>query len=200
MKFFLLHGYGANGKNLQDLEDVFSKKLNHNFEFIKPDGIFPLSYYESFAWFDLYDKTKWLSDIIKSAEYIIKLSNGEPCFLSGFSQGGFLSLYLTLYTKINVKGCFCFSSGIIQNPFLSLNKDNLNKDFKHNIPIGLTHGTDDEIITKSYFNEVCDFARANNLNFNSYIIKNMGHEINLESLNHSITFFNKILTMQEKIK
>lgn len=155
--FFLLHGLGDSAKGIGSLARQMSVKFPY-IKFIVPTAPNrPLTMRGGArmnAWYDLAtindDEPDPCTGAKESADYIVKLiedeiASGIPSnriILSGFSQGGIMSLFIGLSTSLNLPlgGLIVFSSYLRKAlPF------NFNPALQ-NTPILHNHGLDDPVV------------------------------------------------------
>lgn len=165
----LLHGYGANGQNLKPLEDEW-KAYFKNWNFIAPDGFIKLEL--GHAWFEL-ENNNWGQGIQEAADKLCNqfLNYKKELIFVGFSQGAFLAGHLGIYSTLNIKGCICFSGGLIPMPRT-----------EKQTPVYFIHGKKDSIILPQWFEKSMQYGNEKNLDIKGDIIDNMGHEINDKAL------------------
>lgn len=176
----LLHGYGADAENLQFLVNEWRPHFK-TWNFIGLDG--PMKLPTGYAWFDLSDE-KWMQGIIIAAQELEQHFKNykKPLVFAGFSQGAFLAAQLGTYSNLNIKGSICFSGGLIP----------LNKPAK-NTPLYFVHGSSDDIILPSWFEETMRFGKEKQLNIEGIMIDQMAHDINQTALAHATIFLSKLI-------
>ena len=194
----LLHGYGGDGKDISMLSLNWQRHLPNTI-FICPNGhekcpINPLG----FQWFDLtkddpnyvleqsIKAEKKLNEFIDEVKNEYNLENNRIC-LSGFSQGCMMSINLGLTNKSQFNCIIGFSGKIIDQNDLKLRK-------KNSTNVMLIHGDADEIVSPSHLLEAKDFFIRNNINIDTHLIKNCGHNIPIESSSIALNYIkNKLL-------
>ncbi len=195
----LLHGYGGDGKDISMLSLNWKRHLPNTI-FICPNGhetciINP----SGFQWFDLTnDDTKYileqsikaeskLNQFIEEVKNEFDLENNKIC-LSGFSQGCMMSINLGLTSKKKYNCIVGFSGKII-------NQDDLKSRKKISTDVLLIHGDSDQVVSPNYMLEAKDFFIRNNIEIETYLIKNCDHHIPIEAssiaLNYILKKFNK---------
>ena len=194
----LLHGYGGDGKDISMLS-LNWKRFLPNTIFICPNGHETCSINPSgYQWFDLtQDDPQYILDQSLKAEKKInqfldeikneyKLKNDKICLL-GFSQGCMMSINLGLISNESYSCIVGFSGKII-------NKENLKSRKKNSSDILLIHGELDTIVPSTHLLEAKDFFIRNNVNIETHLIKNSGHNIPTEAssiaLNYILKKFN----------
>ena len=191
----LLHGYGGNGKDISMLSLNWKRHLP-NTVFICPDGHEICSINPSgFQWFDLSKDDpvyileqskiaeKKLSNFINEIKNEFNLENNKIC-LSGFSQGCMMSINLGLTAKNEFNCIIGFSGKIIDQQDLKIRK-------KNSTNVLLIHGDTDEIVSPNHLLEAKDFFIRNNINVETHLIKNCGHNIPIESSSIALNYIKK---------
>ena len=181
----LLHGYGGDGKDISMLSMNWKRFLT-NTVFLCPDAhercpVNP----NGFQWFDLTkeDHQYILEQSIKAEkqlhqfideikkEYNLKNSQISLC---GFSQGCMMSINLGLTSNENFNCIVGFSGKII-------NKDDLSRRKISSTKMLLLHGDIDEVVPSVNLLEAKDFLIRNNIEVETNMIKNCGHNISVEA-------------------
>ena len=191
----LLHGYGGDGKDISMIT-LNWKRFLPNTVFLCPDGHETCSINPSgFQWFDLSkDDTQYILDVSSKAERKIlkfieevkeffNLDASKIC-LSGFSQGSMLCINLGLISDENYACIVGFSGKII-------NKEDLLKRKKSNTKYLLIHGDLDEVVIPTSLLEAKDFLLRTNIDVQTKIIKNCGHNIPVEASSLALNFIRK---------
>ena len=191
----LLHGYGGDGNDISMLT-LNWKRFLPNTIFLCPDGherclINPSGY----QWFDLTkDDPSYILEESKKAEIRLKqfieevkkeynLDNKKIC-LSGFSQGCMMSINLGLTSDDRFNCVVGFSGKIIHQEDLKVRK-------KNSTDILLIHGDSDEVVSSNYLLEAKDFFLRNNVNIETHLIKNCGHNIPIEASSIALNYIQK---------
>ena len=181
----LLHGYGGDGKDISMLT-LNWKRFLPNTIFLCPNGhekceINPTGY----QWFDLTkDDPEYILEQSKKSEIRLKqfigeikneysLKNSQIC-LSGFSQGCMMSINLGLTSSKNYNCVVGFSGKII-------NQEDLVKRKTSSTKILLLHGDKDEVVSPTFLLEAKDFLIRNDIEIETKVIKNCGHNIPVEA-------------------
>ena len=193
----LLHGYGGDGNDISMLT-LNWKRFLPNTIFLCPNGhekclINPSGY----QWFDLTkDDPSYILEESKKAEIRLKqfidevkkeynLDNKKIC-LSGFSQGCMMSINLGLTSNDRYNCVVGFSGKIIYQEDLKVRK-------KNSTDILLIHGDSDEVVSSNYLLEAKDFFLRNNVNIETHLIKNCGHNIPIEASSIALNYIRKKL-------
>ena len=194
----LLHGYGGDGKDISMLT-LNWKRFLPNTVFLCPDGHEICSINPSgFQWFDLSkddpayilnESSKAEKKILKFIEEVkefFKLDSSKIC-LSGFSQGSMLCINLGLISEENYACIVGFSGKIID-------KEDLLKRKKSNTKYLLIHGDLDEVVIPTSLLEAKDFLLRNNIDVQTKIVKNCGHNIPVEASSLALNFIRENIT------
>ena len=189
---FILHGLGDNA------EDLFPMIRAMNLppcRYVVPDA--PLPYGDNtYAWYNF--QTQSRSDMVNSRNYLYGLMRvfstvGEkpghvrPIIMTGFSQGGVMSLEAGLNYKGKVEAIVCMSGYMwypdqtLAHPFAPLT-----------IPILMVHGTYDMVVTEDWTQKTVKALKQAGY---GPIFKEfpMGHGITRESLAEVTQFLKKVL-------
>ena len=191
----VLHGYGGDGNDISMLTLNWKRHLP-NTVFICPNGhetcpINPSGY----QWFDLTkdDPSYILEQSLKAEEKIKKfidevkkefnLTNDKIC-LSGFSQGCMMSLNVGLTSDEKFLCIIGFSGKIID-------KDNLKLRIKNSTETLLIHGDADQVVPSTNLLEAKDFLIRNNIEVQTFLIKNCDHHIPVEASSTALNYILK---------
>ena len=194
----LLHGYGGDGNDISILSLNWKRYLPNTI-FLCPNG--PEKCFvnpSGFQWFDLNkDDPQYILNESKKAEEKLKqyineikiefnLNNNQIC-LSGFSQGCMMSINVGLVNEDPFNCIVGFSGKIID-------QDDLKKRKKNSTELLLIHGDQDEIVSPSFLLEAKDFFIRNNIEIETHLVKDCGHNIPIEAsslaLNYILKKFN----------
>ena len=191
----LLHGYGGDGKDISMLALNWKRYLPNTI-FICPNGHESCTVNPSgYQWFDLTkdDPNYILEESLKAEkkinEFLEEIKNeykldNEKIFLSGFSQGSMMSINVGLTSEEKFKCVIGFSGKII-------NTDNLKIRKKNFTDILLIHGDQDEIVAPTHLLEAKDFFFRENINVETHLIKNCGHNIPVEASSIALNYILK---------
>ena len=188
----LLHGYGGDGKDISMLT-LNWKRFLPNTVFLCPNGhekclINPKGY----QWFDLTkDNSEYILEQSKKAEIKLEqfieeikneysLKNSQIC-ISGFSQGCMMSINLALTSSENYNCTVGFSGKII-------NQEDLIKRKISSTKMLLLHGDKDEVVSPTFLLEAKDFLIRNNIEIETKMIKNCGHQIPVEASSIALNY------------
>tara|TARA_A100001011_G_scaffold388040_1_gene466902 strand:- start:320 stop:973 length:654 start_codon:yes stop_codon:yes gene_type:complete len=191
----LLHGYGGSGEDISSLTLNWKRHLP-NTVFICPNGHETCSINPSgFQWFDLTkeDKAyileqsinaeKKLKKFIDEVKNYFNLTYNRIC-LSGFSQGCMMSINLGLTSEQEYNCIVGFSGKIIDQ------KD-LKKRKKVSTPTLLIHGDIDQVVHPNFMLEAKDFFIRNNIEIQTYLIKNCDHHIPIDASSIALNYIIK---------
>ena len=191
----LLHGYGGDGKDISILSLNWKRHLPNTI-FLCPNG--PEKCFvnpSGFQWFDLNkEDPKYILSVSKKAEekltkYIdeikkeFNLNNDQIC-LSGFSQGCMMSINVGLVNKDPFNCIVGFSGKIID-------QNDLKKRKKNSTELLLIHGDQDEIVSPSFLLEAKDFFLRNNIEIETHLVKDCGHNIPIEASSLALNYILK---------
>ena len=193
----LFHGYGGDGKDISMLSLNWKRHMPNTI-FICPNGHETCAINPSgFQWFDLTNDNpdyilkqslkaeKKINEILNERKEEYNLDN-KQIILSGFSQGCMMSINVGL-TAEEGYGCIIGFSGKI------INVENLKIRRKNNTNTLLIHGDQDDIVSPTHLLEAKDFFIRENMNVETYLIKNCGHHIPMKHLVLSQIYFKKYL-------
>ena len=201
----MLHGYGDNAANFMhlaqpiDQDDWGMHYLSLNAPSIIQGNMM------GYQWFDLYPGGVYISQagpkeyelvnheielsVLKLSETInfyleqLKLKTTD-CFLIGFSQGGIITFEYARRMATRLGGIAIISGRIIK------------KNEKSNIslqetPIFISHGSEDDVLPISNFNESIQYLRNNNYKFESHLLEGDTHTISPNTINLFQKFIKK---------
>ena len=188
----LLHGYGADGKNISSLTLNWARFLPDTI-FLCPNGPEKCSINNlGYQWFDLSnenEKVIFEKSIIaerKVTQYIdeiknnYELENSKIC-LSGFSQGCMISISVGLTLKEELNCIVGFSGRII-------NKKNLLNRINTKPKLFLLHGDKDLIVPPVHLLESKEFFLKIDYNVKTKFLKNCEHYIPTEASSLALEF------------
>tara|TARA_B100000902_G_scaffold391073_1_gene441137 strand:- start:585 stop:1244 length:660 start_codon:yes stop_codon:yes gene_type:complete len=193
----LLHGYGGDGGDISTLSLNWKRHLPNTI-FICPNGHEQCSINPSgFQWFDLTkdDPNYILEQSLKAEKILNKFINeikneynlkNEKICLSGFSQGCMMSINLGL-TSDQKYNCIVGFSGKI------IDKENLNLRKKTPTNTLLIHGDSDQVVPANFMLEAKDFYIRNNIEIETYLVKNCDHHIPMEASSIALRYITKKL-------
>jgi len=205
---FLLHGYGDNAENFIPLaRHLHNPTLNVNFYAPNAPSSIP-QYPIGRQWFDLYpnginfneagpaEKEILKQDCLLSLNliknYIHNLCvkyklNHKDCFIIGFSQGAMMAFEFIKYADNAFAGCVLLSGRILPS-------EDHEKKYFIKTPILIVHGDQDTVLEPKYFEEAIKILKKRGFLFDSYLMKDEGHTVTVETLNLTKNFIKKHMT------
>ncbi|ABD45036.1 phospholipase/Carboxylesterase family protein [Ehrlichia chaffeensis str. Heartland] len=175
----LLHGRGATGNSILSVGRLMGELLP-NAHFIAPNA--HMKYGDAgYAWFNGRDFSEDVifADMEKTALIVnnfidLQLKNtglsDDKLVLAGFSQGAMLAVHIALLRKRKCASVISYSGAIICPNYL-----------KHNInvkpDICIVHGTEDDVVPFSFFNDAVGFLLDHNVPLESHAIPGLDHSI-----------------------
>ena len=193
---FLLHGYGADGRDLISISAEWRTALPHTI-FISPNAPFPCEMSPmGRQWFSLNPYTiEAMTDNIKPAHetlsnYIDAVLDhfdlqDDQMILSGFSQGCMMSLYTGLRRDKNCAGILGYSGRLLGEDAIP--------DGKSGIPVHLIHGLADDVVPAESWTHAKDTLEAKKFTVTGHRTPNLGHGIDMEGLRSGSGFIQKCL-------
>ena len=171
---FLLHGFGANMRDLVDIAPMINQE---DFIYIFPNAPFEINSgfdQKAYSWFD-FDNLNEIRESEKILENTIEESLGlfnidkDKIYLGGFSQGGMMTMHADIIHQNLFSGLLILSSTIIS-------QIDLNIDLIINPRVFLAHGTNDSIISINQGQETHRklISKGLNVEYHEY---EMGHQI-----------------------
>ena len=191
----LLHGYGGDGKDISMLTLNWRRHMQ-NSVFICPNGHEPCPINPAgYQWFDLTndDPSHILKETLKAEEklnlFLREVKNqynidNDKIILSGFSQGCMMSINLGLTSEKPFNSIVGFSGKII-------NLDDLKVRKKNDTSTLLIHGEQDDIVSPTHLLESKDFLLRENVDVETHLIKNCGHNIPIEASSIALNYILK---------
>lgn len=192
----LLHGLGANAKDLFGLVPYLQKELP-DCHFVSLNAPFACDMAPSgYQWFSLQKRNEQdLIDGLRIAGQIVdnyideKLEElglkANKLALLGFSQGAMTSMYVSLRRKEQIAGILSYSGALIAPQLLET-------ELKTSPPICAIHGEDDTVVPFLAFEEMVTYANKFNLNLSGYSQKSLGHGIDQAGLKIGLEFLKQI--------
>lgn len=199
----LIHGYGANGKDLLPLGNAWASQLPNTL-FVAPDGP-DTSELNPFGnqWFGLGDwdpSEKFTSAQISRMmqeiqvltpsfnqylDELLKTYNLQPekLALVGFSQGAMVALHLALH-RPQCAGVVAYSGAFLNDP---------SKMTIARPPILLIHGMDDQLLSPSFSQAAEKELKNMNLSVNLILLPGLAHEIDSRGIGMGSAFLKKYL-------
>ncbi len=194
----LLHGYGANGRDLISLAMEWAPKCPNTL-FIAPDAPNPCE--ETVLgrqWFSLEQFSKdfmqrQIEDHWRAASHYVDAVIEEfnitedKIVLCGFSQGTMMSLYTALSRPNHCAGVLGYSG-------MLLGQNNARLSPHKKLPIHLIHGQADPVIPVNEFHAMKDFFNDNGFNnVSGYTTKGLAHNIDQNGIESGLYFIRDCL-------
>jgi phospholipase/carboxylesterase len=192
----LLHGVGADGKDLLDLGHVWETILPACV-FISPDAPRPYDMAPiGHQWFSLRDRTPSVmaEDMVKNQpivdEYLDGLLNefslpANKLALVGFSQGTMVSLYVGPRRAQQLAGILGYSGALLK-PL------DLHAELKSRPPICLLHGLKDDVVPPDASQQAQMVFEQQGISCELHMQQNLGHGIDDSGLKLGAAFLQRI--------
>jgi len=177
---FLLHGLGSNAQDLMGLVPHW-KDAMPNTEFVSPDAPYPCDMAPmGRQWFSLQDRAhgKMLDGCLADKDMAIV----------GFSQGTMMSLFTMPRREKACAAVLGYSGALFDDGTMENNPETLKK-----MPILLVHGTDDDVVNFSAFQDSGTILNSVGFNVEGLACKGLGHSIDENGLNQGGQFLAKHL-------
>ena len=110
--------------------------------------------------------------------------DNDKIILSGFSQGCMIAINIGLTSEKSFNSIVGFSGKIIE-------PNNLKSRRKNSTKILLIHGDQDDIVSPTCLLEAKDFLLRENINVETHLIKNCGHNIPIEASSIALNYILK---------
>lgn len=180
-----LHGYGANGADLQSLGPFF-KDLATEVIIESPNALDPIPDYPGgYQWFPIGNMSE---DYLKQSCHsvypeVVKLVRGfqtkhgighENTYLIGFSQGTMMALYSGLAEHNLCRGVVGFSGGLFMDP-VNIKADKALK-------ITLIHGEDDDVVPATASVKSYEFLKKQGFSVDLSLLDNLAHSIDIRAI------------------
>lgn len=187
----LLHGVGADGYDLFELQPIFSQALPQAI-IVSPHGFDPYDHAPfGRQWFKLGDMThEHINKVLPNAAqrlstYIKELLehfNMPPTKLAivGFSQGAMLGLHYALSIREPIGSMVACSGALIAPPSW--------QDIPHHLrtPIAITHGTLDNVVPITKYREALNILQNAKWPVQELELPHLEHGIDYETINFAI--------------
>ena len=187
----MLHGWGADGNDLADLAYPFSLRFPGAAFFVphapEPCPMNPAGR----QWFDIEDRVKGpvigapvIEDAIAAAANELELDS-KAIALTGFSQGGMMSLHCGLRMTKKPAAIVSFSGALLVYDDLKAAKDNDSNDLP---PVQLIHGTQDLVVPFEMMDVSADILKGLGVVVERVPREGLGHGIDADALSAAIDF------------
>ena len=197
----LIHGYGADGKDLLGLADSLGTHMPDTV-FIAPDAphrcqMNPVG----FEWFPIpwidgsseVDAQVVIEQVLKTTNiFIDEMMDAESIganntILLGFSQGTMLSLHIAPRRDEPLAGVVGFSGRLLE-------PESLIDDVKSRLPILLIHGDKDDVVPFGSLADAANTLTANGFTVYTHVAEGVGHGISPDGLGTALQFMENMLT------
>ena len=177
----LLHGLGANGRDLIELADPWSQVLPHA-AFVAPDG--PESCEGvpfGRQWFALWDRTPeqleagaraaaGMLDPFLDAALVRRGLAPDAYVLMGFSQGAMMALHVGLRRPVGPRAILAYSGALLAHEVLAA-------ELANTAPVLLVHGEDDPVVPVGYSRMTEEALRAAGVPVEAHFVPGLAHGI-----------------------
>lgn len=201
---FLLHGIGADANDLMGLVPHW-KEMMPQTEFISPNAPQPCDMAPAgYQWFSLQERDP--EKLIKGVQEAVPFLDGfidahlerlgledKDAAVVGFSQGTMLALYAMPRRKEACNSILGYSGALFDDGTLQNNPESLQK-----MPILLVHGTEDEVVAFSAFEDSGAALQATGFDVQGLACKGLGHGIDEKGLMEGGTYLAQQLKTQQK--
>jgi phospholipase/carboxylesterase len=197
----LLHGVGANGRDLIDLAGHFEGVLP-DAVFVSPDAphpcdMVPPGYPDSYQWFSLLDRSPeaLLSGIQQAAPWLDSFITeqiekyGVPASktaLIGFSQGTMMSLYVGKRYPEKLAGILGYSGALLW-------ENDTDTGTLQKMPICLIHGDADDVVPVAAYHHAKETLEQAGYNISGGITPGLAHSIDHTGLQTGQVFLKDVL-------
>ena len=203
----MLHGYGDNASNFIHMAELIDQDdWGMHYLALNAPNTIPGSMM-GYQWFDLYPGGVYISNagpqeyqlVNKEIEHAVSRLERtinfyldkfnltiNDCFIMGFSQGGIVTFELARRANKIFAGIAILSGRIIEK------EEKLNLYLK-NTPIFISHGSHDDIIPSSKFDDATQYLKNNKYKFESHLIEGDTHTISPKTINLFQKFIKKII-------
>lgn len=187
----LLHGWGADGNDLADLAYPFSLRFPGAAFFVphapEPCSMNPMGR----QWFDIEDRVTGpviaapvINKAIAEAAKELNLNNNAIA-LTGFSQGGMMSLHCGLRMPETLAAIVSFSGALLVYDDLQATHDN---NSLSSPPVQLVHGTEDQVVPFEMMDVSADILEGLGVAVTRVPRDGLGHGIDADALSAAIEF------------
>ncbi len=195
----LLHGYGADGKDLIDLANPFGMALP-NANFISPDAPHPCAMSpQGREWFPIEEIPKGairaslgLLNLIKNEAKKLNLSF-KDVVLIGFSQGAMMSMQCLLINNEQIGAIIGYSGALREENINAANDQILNGKHKFaDTPVLLVHGEQDEVVPFQSLKRSKNLLSNIGFNVQTLSRQNLAHGIDPEGISEGMNFLKSL--------
>lgn len=198
----LLHGYGADGRDLIDLGELWAPALP-DVAFASPHAPEPLAVApvgrQWFGYVERNDRERWIGvqsahvalDSFLDAELARLNLPGSRLALVGFSQGTMMALHTGLRRKVAPAGIVGFSGIHVLADERS--QEAADAQIISRPPVLLIHGDQDEVIPPDYLPRAVESLTARGIKARSHVSKGLGHSIDQAGFQLAGAFLAEVL-------
>jgi phospholipase/carboxylesterase len=196
----LLHGLGADGRDLIDLADYWGDVVPHT-KFVSPDAPEPCDMAPTGRqWFSLQDWSfKAMEHGAQNARPVLdafidsqlakyNLKAGQ-CGLMGFSQGAMMALYTAPRRDDRLAGVLSYSGLMLGGDDLLNNDDRIQKS-----PVHLMHGEQDDLVPFNAWHDAWQKLKKAGFSVSGRSIPGLGHGIDPEGIHEGGRFLKDVLS------
>lgn len=199
----LLHGYGADGRDLLDLGSYWSQLLPDT-AFVSPHAPEPCAVApvgrQWFAYVQRDDRERWIG--VEAAhpalqrfldEELARLGlSGDRLALVGFSQGTMMALHTGLRRPVAPAGIVGFSGIHVLPSVRGITA--ADAQISSRPPVLLVHGEEDEVIPPQALERAAATLHARGIPVEAHLSPNLGHGIDEDGLSLGGRFLARVLT------
>ena len=202
---FILHGWGADGADLADLAYPISLRFP-GAAFFVPNAPEPCSVNPAGRqWFDIDDRVNGPVKASLSIENAFASAAGEfnlpanAIALTGFSQGGMMSLHCGLHMQVKPGAIVSFSGALLVHKTLPKLGEPTTSDSQppsSNItypPVQLVHGTEDMVVPFALMQEARSILEEKGVKVEAIARPGLAHGIDPDGLTAAIDFLARYL-------
>jgi phospholipase/carboxylesterase len=191
----ILHGYGANGKNLISMAHYW-KNIIKDALFIVPDAPLPLAHTANgYQWFNIGDLSPaylekgsreaapMVSTFVKNMQKAYNIS-WDKTILTGFSQGGMMALTAGLLHPHLCKGIISYSGGLFLSPDATI---------ASTPDVCLIHGTKDSMVPHESSEKTQLYLQEKQIKVIFHSLLNIEHQITEGGLMKGAEFIKSVV-------
>lgn len=194
----LLHGYGSNADDLISLAPDLVDALPDT-NFISPNAPFKFEagFGNAYQWYSLIDRSESakFAGALEASPYLVEFINQQlkrfnlgyaDLILSGFSQGGMMTLHNAIRFEEKILAAICFSGYLCD-------LDNLDSAIKSRPNILITHGDEDNVVPIEAAKNALAALIENNVPVEHFYSRGLGHGIDNACLRKTKEFLKDVV-------